>query len=186
LGQPDSILAANDPQNALALDPNFIAGTLVRYTNRQIEVYAEGYGPPVAVRLTEQTQICCRHLHCDCPVDALKIGDRVDVSTYSGLNGRRIARWLNANFIATIGMISAMRGNVVYVEGMPGMYDRPSRELTIMPYTLVTTKGGQHEGRSDLLNVGDMIHYTALADEPDMDVLKCRGGSVCVLYPEGS
>ena len=180
--QPASILAANDPEKGLALDPNFIAGTLVAREADRVDVYAEGYGPPVPVRLTGRTQVCCRQDYCDSRPDALRIGDRVDVSTYSGPKGERVARWLNANFIAGWGLVGAIEENVVYTEPVPEM-PRPKRRMTIMPYTVIITKSAEGKGRIDLLNVGDMLHFTALADSPDRGVLDVIAGWLQVVYP---
>ena len=181
LSAPQALLAANDPERARALDPNFIAGTLVDFSTDHVMVHAEGYGPPMRVRLTDSTEICSRGI-CKSRPNVLEVGDRVEVSTYYGPGGERVARWLNANFIATMGMISAIEGNVVRVDPMPGKV-RPVRELVISPGTMVYDMHGGELGRIDKLSVGTSIHFCALADTPDAGVLRVKATNVTILYP---
>jgi hypothetical protein len=55
---PGSLLAASDPSNADGLNPNFVSGLLVDVAPGLLTVYAHGYGPPLAVRVTGETEVC--------------------------------------------------------------------------------------------------------------------------------
>jgi hypothetical protein len=111
----------------------------------------------------------------------LVVGDRVDVSTFSGARGERVARWVNANAVYGWGIVTAVGEGAVEVRPM---MDAPDvrRSIGVLPSTVVAHAGGEEPYRPDLLSPDDMIHYTACAETPDYDARSVMGIHLTVIY----
>lgn len=158
---PVSVLAANTPPDPKAFPADFAAGTLVEVTQDHFGITAPGYVPNILqVGLMTKTMIC--RGDCTATWQSLKVGDRVQASTYAGPSGQRIAEWVIANLIAGMGTISAIKGNLITVA--PWKSGSPLRTLAVQSYTTVQTRDGTAKGHVAMLRVGDDIHYTATAD----------------------
>lgn len=164
---PTSILAAKDVPDPRAFPPYFAAGILVEVVADHIGIHAPGYLPGVLhIALTAQTQVCARG-SCAADWTALKRGDRIESATMDGPDGVRQAIWVNANVIAGWGTITAITGNVLTVAQW--MQPATTRTIVVQANTTVgTPQGTTTTGSVAALQVGDELHFTALADDPNL------------------
>jgi len=193
------------------LSAHLAGSVLIEVTRHHLILDTHGYDPGIVkVRLTEQTQLCRGDCHADWR--ALKLGDRIESATYDGPDGVRIARWVNANVVASIGTVSAINGNVLTITGMkPTAPERdltifvrgrdilhnqkasslegngsqtsatcscPKHDLTIFPFTTIYVAKTAVLGQSNVLHVGDQIHYTATADDPNLYTRSIMGMTI--------
>ncbi len=172
LGSSATILAANDTPDLHTFLPDFAAGTLVAAAFDHISIHDPGYTPTLLpITLTAQTQIC--RVTCDADWHALQPGDRIETATYAGPGGEHVARWVNANAVFGMGTIRAITGTVLTIT--PWNPAGVERELTIDPHTTIHTQTDTGAGRLDLLHIGDDVHFTAIADDPDPSVRHIMG-----------
>lgn len=166
LSAPASILAANDGPSKLP--PDYLSGVLLHATQGYLELLVPGHGP-MTVLLTDGTQFCKGS--CELSWEALRSHDRVECGTHDNAGGVRVAEWVNANHIYSWGTIESISGNIInvaHIEEMPFM-SGPDRRLHVDSYTKVDTDGHPVFGRTDTLQVGDMLYYTGCANEPNPD-----------------
>jgi hypothetical protein len=172
---PVPILAASEATAALRdggprpLLPHFAAGTLTARSKDSMTLSIPDALPAtLTVRLTAQTEICRKS--CDAKWSALKVGDRVQVGTYDGPAGARIARWLNANPVVDWGTVSAVQDQTISLTPMAMQsYIQTKRELAIGPSTtFYAAQGGSSRGHVQGLKVGDAVYFTGTAATPNV------------------
>lgn len=160
---PAHILAKN---TALALPANFVAGTLVRVSGTTLVISVPGYSPDqVTVSVTPATEICRRGCRNGGPLPQL--GDRVEAGTYSGPAGARIANWVVANSLVSMGTITNISGNAVTIAPMSSLRG-PARTFLVEAYSRTYLADGTlQQGTTRGLRVGAYAHATGTADTPD-------------------
>jgi hypothetical protein len=174
IASPVPLLAAHEPAatskdgTRRALLPHFASGILAARSQDRVTLSIPDALPAtLTVRLTGQTEICRNS--CDALWSALKVGDRVQVGTYDGPEGVRIARWLNANPVVDWGIVAGVSGQTVSLTPMAMQsYIQTKRELLIGPSTTFQpAQGNSSLGQAPGLKVGDAVYFTGTADTPN-------------------
>jgi len=95
-----------------------------------------------------------------------QVGDRVEAGTYSGPTGARIANWVVANPLVSMGTITNISGNAVTIAPMSSLRG-PARTFLVEGYSRTYLADGTvQQGTTRGLRVGAYAHATGTADTP--------------------
>jgi hypothetical protein len=143
--------AANSPTSA------YLDGILATTTPTSITLESQGQ-----VEVSPDTQVCKRT--CQARPSDLRAGDRISTLASVDDQGRRVARWINANGVSGYGLVTGIGSDALVIRLNRG-YPGEERVLFVGEQTRLPERN-----RSSLTSFerGDLVYFTGTTEVADL------------------
>lgn len=139
--------------------PKFVAGTLVATSATSVTVYVPLTNSNIEVEYTPTTRVTAGGSTTLGDISACNVGDRLNMGTYFGSSGFRIAEYIRANVVI---------GNMVVTDvdetGFTGYFER---DPTMSPYHIDTRAAVIQSSGASTMAPGDACHVFATSSSPN-------------------
>ena len=149
-----------------------ISGTYVGADGSAIVVSVKEGTQEVTVVYSGSTEVLAHGYIKRGDVSQCEVGDFVQLGTFIDMHGQRHADYVNANPLATWGLVRDVTEDQIGLDISWGSWWQ-SGMAQIMPYTRIYALGSFTAEGTAVLAAGDTVYFTAMLDSPTTEWSEC-------------